>query len=449
MAPHRVIIDTDPGVDDILAILLALAATPEEIEVVLLSITFGNIDIENCLRNIISMFHIIEKELEWRRKQGKPEGFKTLKNFKPIVAVGADQPLEDQMMMADYFHGTDGLGGIHSSHPHLTPPETWKSIFTLPTTIPQSTSPTTIPPPSNEFYTPSPHAAHLEILRILETSPPNTVSIIAIGPLTNLALAATKSPSIFLRAKQIIVMGGAIQYPGNMTPVAEFNTYADSVAAARVYALTSPNPKFTMPPAPPPSTHTPNPPPPFLGEYDLVGVQERLNVKLFPLDVTSRHLLTRGEAQNTVRPLVESGSPLAEWVTAILESTYRKIETLGKQGMGEDFVGEKVGLSLHDPLCVWYALSESDSGWMFEEEDIRVETAGQWTRGMCVVDRRGRKMMDQGQDGVGGLVGDRDADVSGDTGGWLSMRKGNRLKRVVGTPGEEGFGRYLLERIFG
>ncbi|KAI9795276.1 MAG: hypothetical protein M1835_006084 [Candelina submexicana] len=393
------------------------------------------------------MFHIIEKELEWRRSQGKAEGFESLKKFKPIVAVGADQPLEDQMMMADYFHGTDGLGGIHSSHPHLTPPETWKEIFSIPSANTQSPSPPLAPAPASDFFIPSPNPAQLEILRVLDTSPPNTVSIIAIGPLTNLALAATESPSTFLRAKQILVMGGAVQCPGNMTPVAEFNTYADSVAAARVYALTSPDPKSTMPPAPPPSTHTPNPPPPFLGGYDLAGVKERLNIKLFPLDITSRHLLTRGEVQKTVQPLAEKGSPLAEWVTAILESTYRKIETLGKQGMGEDFKGEKVGLSLHDPLCVWYALSESDSRWRFEEEDIRVETAGQWTRGMCVVDRRGRKMMDEGQDGERGLV--REGNVPGDTDGWLSRRKGNRLKRFVGSPGEEQFGRYLLERIFG
>lgn len=172
-----------------------------------------------------------------------------------------------------------------------------------------------------------------------------------------------------------------------------------------------------------------------------------MDVKLFPLDVTTKHLLTRGEVQRTVQPLLEKGSPLAEWVKAILESTYRKIETLGEQGMGEDFVGEKVGLSLHDPLCVWYALSEADRRWTFEEEDIRVETAGQWTRGMCVVDRRGRRMMDEGQDGEGAIVAE--GDVPGDTDGWLSRRRGNRLKRVVGTPGEERFGRYLLERIFG
>ena len=57
----------------------------------------------SCLRNVISMFHVIEKELGWRQSEGLPEGFETLRCFKPIVAVGADGPLDDQRMMADYF----------------------------------------------------------------------------------------------------------------------------------------------------------------------------------------------------------------------------------------------------------------------------------------------------------------------------------------------------------
>jgi hypothetical protein len=71
------------------------------------------------------------------------------------------------------------------------------------------------------------------------------------------------------------------------------------------------------------------------------------------------------------------------------------------------------------------------------EEDIRVECAGQWTRGMCVVDRRMRKKATDGEVKVG------------DDAGWLNPRKGNRVRRMVASPGEDEFAHYLLGRIFG
>jgi inosine-uridine nucleoside N-ribohydrolase len=102
--------------------------------------------------------------------------------------------------------------------------------------------------------------------------------------------------------------------------------------------------------------------------------------------------------------------------------------------------GDPTSLSLHDPLCIWYVLTRDSPSWIRSRqspEDIRVDTTGQWTRGMTVVDRRRRKRRDS--DGV----------RPHDRGNWLGRSSGNRVDRMVGSPGEEEFGRYLLERVLG
>lgn len=63
-----------------------------------------------CIRNVVSLFHIIKQELEWRRKRGMLEGFDSLKTFRPIVAVGPEKPLGDQLMMADFFRMSLSIG---------------------------------------------------------------------------------------------------------------------------------------------------------------------------------------------------------------------------------------------------------------------------------------------------------------------------------------------------
>lgn len=218
---NRVIIDTDPGVDDVLALLLALSAAPEELQVELISVTYGNVDVQNCLRNVVSLFHQIDKEMVWRRENGIPEGFNMLKIKKPLVAVGAEQPLADQMMMADFFHGVDGLGGIHATHPHLTPQDTWKDLFqkTVASLDPDEAAlAREISGSQQRLFIPSRQPAHLEILRVLRENETDTITLVAIGPLTNLATAAATDPETFLRAKEVVVMGGAIDEAGNVNP---------------------------------------------------------------------------------------------------------------------------------------------------------------------------------------------------------------------------------------
>lgn len=420
MAPRRIIIDTDPGGDDVLAMLLALASSPEELEVLLISVTYGNVSLESCLRNVVALFNVLDHEMEWRKTQGKPLGFEALRTYKPLVAVGPEHALEDEILMADNFHGADGLHGVHEKHPHLSPADTWKALF-------KEGIPTGAEAPSYlKFFTPSKTPAHKEILRILKEEPADTVSICVLGPLTNLALAASEDPETFLRVKEVAVMGGAVECEGNVTPVAEFNTYADAVAAARVFALTSPTPASTMPPIPKDKATLPPYP---------ENLSKRLNLSLFPLDITTPHLLNMGYFIGKIEEQVSRESPLGIWVNSFMTGIFRQIASM----VGP---GEEPGLSLHDPLTIWYMLTGSDPAWKLAKgapEDIRIETSGQWTHGMHVSDRRGRSRPD----------GVTTFEVPGDEDGWLSLKRGNRINRYVSSPGETAFAPFLMERLFG
>ena len=252
-------------------------------------------------------------------------------------------------------------------------------------------------------------------------------------------------------------MGGAIREPGNITPLAEFNIYADSMAAARVFALTSPIPGSTMPPpAPLPTQGTdssastclpPYPPRSQLGS-------STLNVVLFPVDITERHPILRSYYLQQTESLRSQGSPLAEWHAAFMASTFRKMEQLH---LGHE--GATTSVVLHDPLCVWWALDASKRGISEAREDdtgstkgswklspptdIRVETTGQWSRGACVIDRRDRKKETEGAEEA-----ERLADRKGDDGGWLTEKRGNRIRICVDTPGKDVFAEVLLGTIF-
>lgn len=440
MAPkNRIIIDTDPGVDDVLAILLALSAKASDLEVVLISLTFGNVDVRSCLRNVVAIFHILEKEIAWRKAHGKPVGFEGVTKFKPLVAIGADGPLQDAIESADYFHGADGLAGTHTSHPHFSPEESWNRLFQQPPPdddLTKKAKPVVadgeLEEPTNAFV-PSLEPAHKEILRILRENEPGTITLISIGPLTNFALAAAEDPEAFLRCKEVVTMGGTVDGIGNVTPVAEFNVYADPYAAARVYALSSPIPSSTMPIAvegQPSAALAPYPP----------RLSKQLKLTLMSLDITEYHMLSRGAFTAFARPLLSppvgaESSPLASWMTAFMTPMLDKMERLH---LGHE--GEGAALALHDPLCIWYVLTSADPAWKASHrspEDIRVETKGQWTRGMTVGDKRARRRRNS------------DGEVPHDRGNWLGNRSGNRVYRMLESPGREIAGEYMMKMIFG
>jgi inosine-uridine nucleoside N-ribohydrolase len=433
MAPkNRIMIDTDPGVDDVLAMLLALAATSEELEVILIAVTFGNIDVQSCLRNVVAIFHVLENELEFRKSKGMALGFEGITKFKPIVAIGASEPLQDiTSESADYFHGPDGLAGVHSSHPQFSPDESWKHLFEKPP--PDSMLSKTAAQKTDgdlgttRAFTPSLEPAHKEMLRVLREEPEGTVTIVAIGPLTNCALAAAEDPETFLRCKEVVAMGATIDLPGNVTPVAEFNVFADAYAAARVYALTSPKPASTMPP-PSPSKEGSN----FQLESYPPNLSKQLKLTLMSLDITEYHALNRGLFRQLAEPIAKTGSPLAQWMVAFMTYMLDKMEHLSH---GQE--GDASALALHDPMCIWYILTQDHPGWEASVQDIRVETAGQWTKGMTLADRRSRKRRDS------------DGEVPHDRGNWLGRDSGNRVRKMVGSPGTDVLGKYMLEKILG
>ena len=187
-ASNRVIIDCDPGIDDAAAILLALASP--ELDVAAFTTVYGNGPVEVCTANT-------HRILEAARRTDIP------------VFMGAGKPLlrEPNAGWAAHIHGEDGLGG----------PELASSG--LGSSRPGSAD--------------GKHGA-LAILDLADAFP-GELSIIALGRLTNAALALALAPDLAGAVRRIVVMGGAVDVPGNVSPYASANLYEDPEAAAMVY----------------------------------------------------------------------------------------------------------------------------------------------------------------------------------------------------------------------
>lgn len=187
MPARKIIIDTDPGQDDAVAILLALAS-PEEIDVLGITAVAGNVPLSLTQKNARIVCELA----------GKPD---------TKVFAGCDTPIARKLVTAEHVHGKTGLDGP------------------------------TLPDPEMELA--DGHAVDF-IIDTLRAEPEGTVTLCPLGPLTNIATALTKAPDIASRIKEIVLMGGAYFEVGNITPTAEFNIYVDPEAAKIVFACGAP-----------------------------------------------------------------------------------------------------------------------------------------------------------------------------------------------------------------
>ncbi|MFH1688723.1 MAG: nucleoside hydrolase [Candidatus Eisenbacteria bacterium] len=173
----RMVLDMDTGVDDAIAIALALGS--RDVDVVAITSVAGNVPVELCTRNCLLLNELL--------------------GGSAVVAAGSDRPLAKHLLTASEVHGADGLGGRAGSLPE------------------PSTHPTDEP-------------AH-ELLTRLPLERPDEITLVTTGPLTNVALALRANPDAVASYSRIIAMGGAFDVPGNTGPVAEFNVYVDPEAA--------------------------------------------------------------------------------------------------------------------------------------------------------------------------------------------------------------------------
>jgi purine nucleosidase len=187
MQPRKIIIDTDPGQDDAVAILLALAS-PEEIEVLGITCVAGNVPVALTTKNACKICDLAGV------------------SHVPVYA-GCDRPLGRDLVTAEHVHGKTGLDGPDLPEPNTTPEEG--------------------------------HAVDF-IIETLRNHAPGTVTLCPLGPLTNIATALQKAPDIAKRIGKIVLMGGAYFEVGNITPAAEFNIYVDPQAADIVFRSGAP-----------------------------------------------------------------------------------------------------------------------------------------------------------------------------------------------------------------
>ncbi len=278
-APRRVIIDTDPGTDDAMAIILALNSPEFKVEA--LTVVPGNVEGWQGLENALKIVSLANR-------------------CDVLVAGGAQHPLNQKLITAQYWHGKNGLANIE------LPPSKCKA---------------------------DPRFGPDLIIELIHKYP-HEITLIPIGPLTNIALAVSKDPSIVALVKDIVIMGGSIT-GGNVDGAAEANIYNDPEAAQIVF-----NAGWTV---------------------TMVGS-----------DVGERTLIKREH----VRQLQSTHGPQNDFISGIAEFYLTRSEQNGYSAA-----------AMYDPLAVGTALDPTLC--TLKEMHVDVETKGEFTRGETVANRMG------------------------------------------------------------
>lgn len=279
MGSRKIILDCDPGHDDAIAILLA-AAHPK-IELVAITAVAGNAEIEKTSINALKVCEIA--------------GLTHIP-----VARGAGKPLVRARETAPDIHGDTGMDG-----PLL--PQPTKAL-------------------SDE------HAVDLIIRKLLSSE--GDITLVPVGPLTNIALAMLKEPNILPKIQEIVIMGGATF--GNKTPAAEFNIYVDAEAAKVVF-------------------------------------ESGVPITMMGLDLTHQAMAT----PDIVNRIAQVQNPVSHFVVELLRffsDTYHDVFGF-------------VGAPIHDACCIAYLIDPT----LIETKKLRVdiETKGEFTYGMTVIDLYG------------------------------------------------------------
>jgi purine nucleosidase len=278
-SPKRVIIDTDPGTDDAMAIILALNSP--ELKVEALTVVPGNVDGKQGLENALKIVSLAGR-------------------CDIIVAGGAQHPLNQKLITAQFWHGPNGLAGVE------LPPTKCKA---------------------------DPRFAPDLIIEMVHKYP-HEITLIPVGPLTNIALAVSKDPSIAFLVKDIVIMGGSIT-GGNVNGAAEANIYNDPEAAQIVF-----NAGWV--------------------------------VTMDGSDVGERTLITR----KYLAELKSSRGPQSDFIAKIADFYLDRAEKSGY-----------VGAAMYDPLAVGIVIDPTVV--TLKDMHVDVETKGEFTRGETVANRMG------------------------------------------------------------